>query len=348
MPDLFKKEVEEGALLALGNPLLDFQAHVTKEFLEKWKLNEDDAILLDDEQASIFEELERNFEVTVVPGGATENALRVCQWILNKPKCTVAFGAIGDDKYGKVMIQKTTEAGVNVQYQVNPSVKTGTCAALLYNEHRSLCAHLSAASTFTEDHIDKTENQKIIEKAKFFYISGFFITVCPSAIMRIAKHSTEQKKTFILNLAAPFVPKFYMKVLNELMPHVDILFGNESEAVSFAETFNYGTKDIVEIARKISKWPKKNHEKQRLVVFTQGADPTYVIFGDTVMQFPVKKLSSSEIVDTNGAGDGFAGGFIAQYLQDSSLQECVRCGHFAAATIIQQNGCTLPPTCSYK
>lgn len=47
-----------------------------------------------------------------------------------------------------------------------------------------------------------------------------------------------------------------MKVLNEVLPYVDVLFGNESEAVSFAEAFNFGTKDIVEIARRIADWPK--------------------------------------------------------------------------------------------
>ena len=45
-----------------------------------------------------------------------------------------------------------------------------------------------------------------------------------------------------------------------------------------------------------------------MVVFTQGSDPTYIVYGDTVLEFPVKKLSLSEIVDTNGAGDAFVGG----------------------------------------
>lgn len=45
-----------------------------------------------------------------------------------------------------------------------------------------------------------------------------------------------------------------------------------------------------------------------MVVFTQGPDPTYVVYGDTVLQYPVHKLTLSEIVDTNGAGDAFAGG----------------------------------------
>lgn len=53
MPELLKQELEEGILLGCGNPLLDYQARVTKEFLDKWKLKENDAILLDDDRASM-------------------------------------------------------------------------------------------------------------------------------------------------------------------------------------------------------------------------------------------------------------------------------------------------------
>uniref|UniRef100_A0A0N5AAD8 Adenosine kinase n=1 Tax=Syphacia muris TaxID=451379 RepID=A0A0N5AAD8_9BILA len=331
-----------------GNPLLDYQAHVTKEFLDKWHLIENDAILLDDERASLFDDLEQNFEVQCIPGGATQNAIRVCQWILGVPNCTVFFGAIGNDKYGSVLKQKMLNAGVNVQYQINPTVKTGTCAAMLHDNHRSLCAHLSAANTFTEDHIEIPENRKLIERAKYYYISGFFITSCASAYLKIAKHSAENKKIFMTNLAAPFIPKFYKEVLNEVMPYVDVLFGNESEAAAFAEVFDLKTTDVAEIAKTISKMPMKNSGRQRLVIFTQGADPTYVVSGDTVMKYAVHKLSHSEIVDTNGAGDAFAGGFLAQYIQEKPVEECVCCGHFAAATIIKQNGCTLPAVCGYK
>ena len=59
-----------------------------------------------------------------------------------------------------------------------------------------------------------------------------------------------------MNLSAPFVLKFYVKTVAEVLPYVDVLFGNESEAVAFAESFNLGTMDVVEIAKKIANWPK--------------------------------------------------------------------------------------------
>ena len=66
-----------------------------------------------------------------------------------------------------------------------------------------------------------------------------------------------------------------------------------------------------------------------------------------VVEFPVEALPSELLVDTNGAGDAFVGGFLAQILLNKSLEEAVRAGHFAARTIIQRSGCTFPKECNY-
>ena len=63
------------------------------------------------------------------------------------------------------------------------------------------------------------------------------------------------------------------------MPYIDILFGNESEAATFAKENNLGTEDIKEIAKKIADMPKINKNRQRMVVFTQGDLPIVVVQG---------------------------------------------------------------------
>ncbi|VDK57841.1 unnamed protein product [Gongylonema pulchrum] len=77
--DEVKERCPEGILLGCGNPLLDIQAQVSHDFLEKWDMKENDAILADDQRIPLFEELVDNHEVSFIPGGATQNALRVCQ-----------------------------------------------------------------------------------------------------------------------------------------------------------------------------------------------------------------------------------------------------------------------------
>jgi adenosine kinase len=82
-------------------------------------------------------------------------------------------------------------------------------------------------------------------------------------------------------------------------------------------------------------------------VFTQGSQPTIIAHEGTISTFPVDPLPADKLVDTNGAGDAFVGGFLAQLSLGKPLSECVRAGHFAARVIIQNSGCTFPKMCSY-
>lgn len=336
----------EDVLLGCGNPLLDIQAIVGKDFLDKWGLKENDAILCDEKHNAMFDELVEKYDVEYVPGGATQNAIRVCQWILNVPNRAAFFGAIGKDKFGDLLKSKAKEAGVDAQYQINDTVKTGTCAALINGQNRSLCAHLAAANTFTIDHLLQPEHAKIIEKAQFFYIAGFFLTVSPPSIMHVAEHSLKHGKTFMFNLAAPFISQFFSEPLYAVMPYVDVLFGNEDEAAAFAKAAGFDTTDLKEVALKAAAMEKKS-SKPRTVIITQGADPVIVAVGSELTLHPVEHIDKEKIVDTNGAGDAFVGGFLSQYIQHKSLEESIKCGNYAAGEIIQKHGCTFPSVCKY-
>lgn len=109
-------------------------------------------------------------------------------------------------------------------------------------------------------------------------------------------------QTFVLNLSAPFISQFFKDQLDSVMPYVDILIGNESEAAAYAESHDIATKDVKEIAKEIAKLPKKNSKKERVVVFTQGTDPTITVQGSEATEYPVHAIGKEKINDTNGAG----------------------------------------------
>merc|ERR1740123_1526550 len=107
-----------------------------------------------------------------------------------------------------------------------------------------------------------------------------------------------------MNLSAPFlmqVPPF-KAVFVETMPYVDFLFGNETEALTWAETEGWETTNIKFIATRLSLLPSAKSRK-RTVVITQGCDPTVVCINGNVSEYPVIALPKEKLVDTNGAGD---------------------------------------------
>nr|XP_014351517.1 PREDICTED: adenosine kinase [Latimeria chalumnae] len=291
--------------------------------------------------------------------------------MIQKPhKAATFFGCIGKDKFGEILKTKAEEAHVDAHYYEQTEQPTGTCAACITGDNRvlyakgddmtesasrschvlktakssrSLVANLAAANCYKkEKHLDLEENWKLVEKAKVFYIAGFFLTVSPESILKVATHASEKNKVFSLNLSAPFISQFFKEPMMKVMPYVDVLYGNETEAATFAREQGFETEDIKEIARKTQALLKANEKRQRIVIFTQGKDNTIVATADKVMSFPVLEIEQSEIVDTNGAGDAFVGGFLSQLVYERPLEECIRAGHYSANVIIRRAGCTFP------
>ncbi|KAL3098054.1 hypothetical protein niasHT_027599 [Heterodera trifolii] len=316
----------------MGNPLLDLQvATLDTQIHAKYGLAEDGADLINSENSAsllpIFDDISTlGNKIEFVPGGSAQNTVRVCQWMVQafgvNLKSCYFFGAVGKDKYGQILHEKAQAANIEVRYQEVPTEKTGTCAA----------------------------NQSLIEKICNFYVEGYFLTVSLESILFLATHavSSTRPKHFALNLSAEYICQFFSDRLEKVLPYVDILFGNTQEALAYAKTRKIGTTDIGEIALYLSEKEKVNGEKKRIVVITQGHLPVLVAHDDKLTQFPVEPISEDQIVDTNGAGDAFCGGFLAAFSTGRSLDLCVRAGNFAARTIIQQIGCTFPNECVYS
>ncbi|XP_045213366.2 uncharacterized protein LOC123564109 isoform X2 [Mercenaria mercenaria] len=334
---------KEGVLLGYGNPLLDIQVVGTEEFLKKYDLKANNAILAEDKHKPMYDDMTATFkDVVYVPGGATLNSIKVAQWLIGKKDSTTFFGCINKDTYGDILEKKASEMGVNMKLQITDKEPTGTCAVIVTGEDRSLCANLAAANCFTKDHLDNAANWELVEKADYFYCAGFPLTVSPPTILRLAKHSHEKGKTFCMNLSAPFLCQFFKEPMLQVLPYTDIIFGNETEAATFATENDLGTDKVPEIALKIAALAKENKNRARMVVITQGDLPVVVAYEGKVEEFPIIPVKAKDIEDTNGAGDAFVGGFLSQLVQRQPLATCVRCGNYAASLVIQRSGCTVP------
>ncbi|CAG8493406.1 14182_t:CDS:2 [Racocetra persica] len=333
-------------LLCMGNPLLDISVVADETLLKKYGLKANDAILAEEKHMPLYEELVKSYEPHYVAGGAAQNVARGAQYIL-KPNSTVYFGCVGNDKYAEQMRKAAQNEGLIVDYLVTNTHPTGTCAVIITNNDRSLVANLSAAQEYKGSlHLDLPEKWEIVKNIKFYYITGFFISSSYDSMLKIAKHAAETNKVFTLNLSAPFIcqnPQM-KESLSEVVKYCDIIFGNESEAEAFAASENWETKDLKAIALKIANLHKINTSRSRVVIITQGSEPTIVAkqSDGSVNEFSVIPINVKEIVDTNGAGDSFVGGFLSQYVQGKTIEESVNAGHWLANINIKRVGPTFP------
>lgn len=337
-----------GTILGMCNPLLDISAEVPTDVFDKYGIQKGNAILAEEKHLPLYDEMVKDYPVQYIAGGAGLNSIRVAQWMLQQPDATAYFGAIGVDEFGDLLEKGALEDGVKVSMMKNPERPTGTCAVLIDGDakERSLVANIAAADTFKESHLDEAVNKEIIKSSKIVYVTGFFLTVSVESILKLANHCVEDKVYFTMNLSAPFLIEFFGDQMASVMPYTDFIFGNESEAATYGKTKGWG-EDLKEIALKLAAEPKRSATFPRIVVFTQGSEGTIVASHGKVTEYPVEMLPKEQLVDTNGAGDAFVGGFLSQLYLGKSMAECVEAGHFAARIIIQRSGCTFPKNCDF-
>merc|ERR1712183_378067 len=132
-----------------------------------------------------------------------------------------------------------------------------------------------------------------------------------------------------------------MGVFVELIPNVDFLFGNETEAQTWADSEGWDTQDVSFIATRLSLIPSAKSRK-RTVVITQGADPTIVAINGQVKEYPILALPKEKLVDTNGAGDAYVGGFLAALSKGLAIKQCCQAGAYSAGVIVQHSGTQFP------
>ncbi|KAJ6034523.1 hypothetical protein N7499_001728 [Penicillium canescens] len=332
-------------LLCLENPLLDIQARGDAALLEKYGLKENDAILAEEQHMGIYEDLLAR-DAKLIPGGAAQNTARGAQYMLPE-QSVVYIGCIGKDKFGDILKKTCEEAGVHTEYRVDESQPTGKCGVVITGHNRSMCTHLAAANEYKIEHLKQPEIWSLVEKAKFYYVGGYHLTVCVPAIIALGEEAAAKNKPFMLSLSAPFIPQFFKEQLDSVLPYTDYTFCNETEALAYSESHQWGTEDIVEIAKKLAQLPKQNTQRPRVAIVTQGTEPTIVAIGSPaglieVKEFKVHEISKDAINDTNGAGDAFAGGFCAGIVGGKSLDDSVDMGQWLASKSIQELGPSFP------
>ncbi|KAG7100046.1 hypothetical protein E1B28_001831 [Marasmius oreades] len=329
------------SLFCMGNPLLDMQVTNGEKLLEKYGLKANDAILAEEKHAPIYDEIVREHKVTYVAGGASQNTARGAAYIL-PPNSVVYTGCVGEDSLAEQLKAANKREGLDEVYLVKKGEKTGACAVVITAQQRSLVTTLRAAEKFEKSHLSSPEVAPLIESANFFYVEGYFLTHGLESVLEISQKASAASKTVVINLSAPFIPQFFGAQLQQVIPYTDIIIANETEAESWASATGHADpKNLAAVAKSLALLPKSNAARPRVVVITHGAEATTLVSAgdaENAKTYPVHSLSPSDIVDTNGAGDAFAGGFVGALVAGKSLDEAVEAGHKMGAMCIQQVG----------
>lgn len=352
MTTTFQKVVRSLHLMivAFCNPLIDATVERDAAYLAKWNLRNGDAILAGPEHQPLVDETVNDPKVFMTGGGSCQNTLVMAQWMLQEPGKTAIVGAVGDDPNRKVLENIISDAFVKCLYQVLPGKFTGCGVILVVDNDRSIVASVAASACFEFDHWDTPEVLSTLHSAAVCLVSVYFLRSSDRTALAVTAECLHHNIPLAITLASPTaVDSEAWPALRQMFRVCQIVFGNQTEIIVLAQKLGIIGKDVTEetadyksIIKALAEFDKVDGRK-RLIVCTFGAQPTLGCeTGGEVIERAVLPIDTSKIVDTNGAGDSFAGGFLALYTKGASLEKCIDAGSYAARANLMTRGCAVP------
>jgi adenosine kinase len=337
------------AVAVLENPLLDITVQDDDWAIhQKYKLEHGQASLVDEHTMPIHDELFAREDKELTVGGSALNTARACNFLLHKaghPQKVMFSGCIAHDEAGEILKKSLNDADMIGTWAFTEETGTGRCAVVVHGKERTLCANIGASAKYPTSAYD--ENEHLFRKAGVIYTTGFFITSNAEAFSKCLTMASSENIPVCFNISAVFVCQFYKDTVDFAIEHADFVFCNEDEASQYAEMNGLDKTDRLGAAKFIAKYKKANSKRNRVSIITQGADCVIIAEANPntpdaepwTMQVNVRPIPKENIIDTNGAGDSFVGGFLSAYVQKKHIVDCVKAGIDMSAIVVQRLGC---------
>ena len=305
---------------AMGNALLDVIAPADDAFLLRHNIAKGVMTLIDEFRAlQLYEALNGTREVA---GGSAANTVAGVASLGAKG---LYIGKVKDDPLGRSFAESLNQTGVH--YTTNMAVAgpaTGCCLiAVTPDSQRSMSTYLGASSELAPGDIDEAG----IAASAVLYVEGYlWDSPAPkAAIARGMEIARGAGRKVALTLSDPFCVGRYRAEFRELFDtRLDILFANEEEAMALFEVETFD-----EVLQAIRNWPG-------IAALTRSAKGCVIASGAEVHVIDAAPVA--KVVDTTGAGDQFAAGFLAGLTRGKGLAECGKLGALAAAEVISHYG----------
>ncbi len=307
-------------VIGIGNAIVDVLSHADDEFLAVNGIEKGGMTLIDAARAQdLYGRMGPGLEIS---GGSAANTMA---GIASLGGRAAYIGKVNADQLGEVFAHDIRAAGVH--FATTPTLSgapTARCLILVTPDaQRSMNTFLGACVELGPEDIAEAD----IVGAEITYLEGYLWDPprAKEAFRKAARIARGAGRKVALSLSDAFcVHRHRDEFLDLIAGNVDILFANETEiqALFATDGFNSAVKAL--------------RDYKTLAVLTRGAEGAVVVSGETVMSASAAPVA--KVVDTTGAGDLFAAGFLYGYTRQRSLPDCVGLGALAAAEIISHVG----------
>ena len=310
-------------ITGIGNAIVDVIVNVEDKYLEDQDIRKGMMSLVD---LKAIENISDTIEIkTTVSGGSVANSIvALAQNGMN----TAFIGKVSDDEIGSKFIDGLKSENVTFACKAqSDDSKSGRCIVMVTPDaQRTMSTYLGISQKLNSGDI----NQDVIKNSSITYLEGYLWDLDDAQVA--IKHATDYAKSsgnlVAFSVSDVFcIERFRDSFRSMIDSNVDIVFANKEEIKSLYENDN-----IEEITKILS-------QQERIYAITMGEEGALIIKGDETYKIEAQKIEN--LVDTTGAGDLFAAGFLEHFIKNESLESCGSRGVEMASRVIQQYGARL-------
>ena len=307
-------------ILGVGTALVDVICQVEDNIISDLNLSKGSMTLIEESQ---IQNIRSNFTNPLITSGGS-----VCNTVheLNFGSHEASFyGKVSDDEYGNAFIQDLEKANISFKGVSRKSdLPTGCCNILVSPDgERTMATHIGVGSQLQPDEV----SENILDNIDHMYMESYLWDheLTKKTLKKFGDIAKSKNIEISLSLSDPFCVDRHRDELNNFIKeNVDLVFCNFDEAKMFSQS-----ETMADVSSFFKDYGKK-------IVMTSGAEGAYFFYNDDVSHQPSKKIEN--VVDTTGAGDNFAAGFLDLYLSGKSVDEALINGNTRAVEVIQQLG----------
>lgn len=307
-------------VVGIGNAIVDVLVYTEESLLESNSLNKGHMSLVNEKEAeNLYSQIIPNLETS---GGSAANTLAGIAQLGGK---AAFIGRVKNDKLGDTFTKDIRSSGS--VFETPPTIEgPSTARCLIFvtpDAQRTMCTYLGASSYLEPQDLDIP----LLKKSKILYLEGYLFdsSAAKSAFIKASEVSKISGGEVALSLSDSFcVNRHRTSFISLIDNYIDILFANESEIKSLYESSSLETA--------IS----KVKGRCKIVVITCGENGSIILTKEE--EIHVNPIKLGKVIDTTGAGDLYASGFLHGYLNNKDLASCGYIGSICAGKIITQLG----------
>lgn len=307
-------------ILGIGNAIVDVLTNAGEDFLADRKLDKGSMRIIDSEEAeTLYADMGSGVEAS---GGSAGNTIAGVSSLGSRG---AFIGKVHQDQLGETFAHDIRALGVHFETTMATSgPPTARCLILVTPDaQRTMNTYLGACVTLTERDVD----EEIVRASAITYLEGYLWDPpeAKAAFRKAMSLAHDSNRQVALTLSDAFcVDRYREEFCNLVADEADILFANEAEIISL-----YKASSFDEALQQVK-------ASGTLAALTRGERGSVVVSGNDVHEIACEPVE--KVVDTTGAGDQFAAGFLHGLTKGRDLASCGRLGSLAAAEIISHYG----------